>query len=82
MKRIKAEDLRFAAEWCRAYEGDVDDDDNMASAERMAEWLDAQADRRDLDSTAKAVKRVTGKRPSRQVARAILAKLRAGRVGL
>lgn len=45
---LRPDDLRFAAEWLRVYEGE-----ETAVAELVAEWLDAQADAKELRDAAK-----------------------------
>lgn len=48
-----ADALRFAAEWLRAYDDSHDGGEQMAEAERVAEWLDAQADAQELRAVAR-----------------------------
>lgn len=50
MARVTIEDLRFAAEWMRAYE--ADEADTLARCKRLAEWLDREADKREGKASA------------------------------
>ena len=62
--RVKAGDLRFAAEWLRAYEEQPDDPDALEeTAHRVAEWLDAQAESRDVDAIQKRIRASTRRKP-------------------
>ncbi|TXH00078.1 MAG: hypothetical protein E6R08_01175 [Nevskiaceae bacterium] len=47
------DDLRFAAEWLRAYDDEHDGGEQTAIAERVAAWLDAQADAKELRDAAR-----------------------------
>ncbi len=55
------DDLRFAAEWLRAYDDSHDGGEQTAIAEAVAEWLDAQADAKELRATAAEHKVPVGK---------------------
>lgn len=46
--------LRFAAEWLRSYDDTHDGGEQTAIAESVAEWLDAQADAKELRDVAKS----------------------------
>jgi hypothetical protein len=46
--------LRFAAEWLRAYDDSHDGGEQSAVAGAVAEWLDAQADAKELRAAARA----------------------------
>jgi hypothetical protein len=48
------DDLRFAAEWLRQYDDSHDGGEQSAVSERIADWLDAQADAKELRDAAKA----------------------------
>lgn len=52
MKTPQADDLRFAAEWLRAYDDSHDGGEQSTIANKVAEWLDAQADAKDLREAA------------------------------
>lgn len=47
------DDLRFAAEWLRAYDDSHDGGEQTAKAESVAEWLDSQADAMELREAAR-----------------------------
>jgi hypothetical protein len=47
------DDLRFAAEWMRQYDDSHDGGKQTAVAEALAEWLDAQADAKELRAAAR-----------------------------
>lgn len=47
------DDLRFAAEWLRAYDDEHDGGEQSAVAAKVAEWLDAQADAKELRAVAR-----------------------------
>lgn len=47
------DDLRFAAEWLRAYDDEHDGGEQSAIAEKVAAWLDSQADAKELRDTAR-----------------------------
>lgn len=53
MKTPAADDLRFAAEWLRQYDDSHDGGEQSRTAERVAEWLDAQADAKELRAVAR-----------------------------
>lgn len=53
MKTPAADDLRFAAEWLRAYDDAHDGGEQSAIAEAVAKWLDAQADAADERAAAR-----------------------------
>jgi len=53
MKTPEADDLRFAAEWLRQYDDTHDGGKQTAIAAKVAEWLDAQADAKELRATAR-----------------------------
>lgn len=45
--RVTIDDLSLAAVWCRAYEGDPDDDrDNLTALASVADYLDREINRR------------------------------------
>lgn len=46
--------LRFAAEWLRAYDDSHDGGEQSAIAEKVAAWLDEQADTGELRAVAKS----------------------------
>lgn len=45
--------LRFAAEWLRQYDDSHDGGEQTAKAARVADWLDAQADAKELRDAAR-----------------------------
>lgn len=53
MKAPSADDLRFAAEWLRAYDDEHEGGEQMAIAAAVADWLDAQADSKELRAAAR-----------------------------
>lgn len=53
MKTPEPDDLRFAAEWLRQYDDTHDGGEQTAIAAKVADWLDAQADAKELRSTAR-----------------------------
>lgn len=53
MNTPEADDLRFAAEWLRQYDDEHDGGEQTAIAAKVAEWLDAQADAKELRATAR-----------------------------
>jgi hypothetical protein len=52
----KSDDLRFAAEWLRQYDDSHDGGEQSAIAEAVADWLDNQADAKDIRDAARAHK--------------------------
>jgi hypothetical protein len=52
MRTPEPDDLRFAAEWLRAYDDSHDGGKQTAIAMRIALWLDEQADAKELRDTA------------------------------
>jgi hypothetical protein len=50
VKTPSTEDLRRAIDWLRSYEGGPGDD--TADMERVAAWLEAKADERDIEEQA------------------------------
>ena len=48
MKTPPADDLRLAAEWLRQFEGTQEGDADVARAAAVAEWLDEQAQAKDV----------------------------------
>ncbi len=53
--------MRFAAEWLRQYDDTHDGGQQTAEAGRVAEWLDAQADAKEIRDLAKQHGVPTGK---------------------
>ena len=53
MSTPSPDDLRFAAEWLRAYDDDHDGGEQSAIAKKVAAWLEAQADAKELRSAAR-----------------------------
>jgi len=53
MKTPSPDDLRFAAEWLRQYDDSHDGGKQMAIAETVAAWLDAQATSAELRAVAR-----------------------------
>ena len=45
--------LRFAAEWLRQYDDSHDGGEQSAIAEAVADWLDAQADAKEIRDAAR-----------------------------
>lgn len=52
-RRPGSDDIRFAAEWLRAYDDSHDGGEQTAIAEAVAEWLDAQAEAADMREVAR-----------------------------
>jgi hypothetical protein len=52
MRTPDSDDLRFAAEWLRAYDDTHAGGEQTAVAMRIALWLDEQADAKDLRDVA------------------------------
>jgi hypothetical protein len=53
MTTPNSDDLRFAAEWLRAYDDEHDGGEQSAIATKVAGWLDAQANAKDLRDAAR-----------------------------
>lgn len=67
------DDLRFAAEWLRQYDDSHDGGEQQALAGKVASWLDAQADAKELRAAArehgvpvKAIRRVLAREEAKQ----------------
>jgi rRNA-processing protein FCF1 len=56
-----ADALRFAAEWLRQYDDSHDGGQDMAIAEAVAEWLDDQANAKELRQVAREHRVPVGK---------------------
>ena len=48
-----ADDLRFAAEWLRAYDDSHEGGQDMARAAVVADWLEEQADAKEMRAAAR-----------------------------
>lgn len=51
---ITSDNLRFAAEWLRQYDDSHDGGEQTRIAEKVAAWLDAQAEAKDSRDAARA----------------------------